>query len=150
MGELAANPRKDIISFRLPAALEAGIYGKPVLIELADTAQPDTVVLDAAKGLSAIGSKKEAERALQKLVEKHWAGKVRIDAALALPETSTAVDALITIIEDHREEETIRFDAGVKAKKKHEKKGRQALREFANDPKTSETTRKKVRRYLNE
>jgi hypothetical protein len=87
---------------------------------------------------------------LQKLVKKHWAGKVRIDAALALPETSTAVDALITIIEDHHEEETIRFDAGVKAKKKHEKKGRQALREFANDSKTSETTRKKVRRYLNE
>jgi hypothetical protein len=124
---------------------EAGTYVTRAMMDLACTAQSDTVRLQAALELWTIGKKKEAKPVLQKLAKKRGAGTVRIDAALALPE---AVDELIAITEDHREKETVRVDAGVKAKEKDEERGRQALRKLADDRKISETTRKKVLQHL--
>lgn len=147
MGELA-DQNKDIISFRLPAALEADTYGTRVLKAFMSTAQPYTVRFTVARALWDIGRKPEAEPTLRELVKTSGAGKVRIDAARTLPD---AVNALITITNDRREkEENIRFDAGLEAEKKNPKEGRRALRELAGDPEISEALREKIRRHLNE
>lgn len=135
-----ATPR-----FKLKAARAAGGYGKPVLKQLADSARPDSLRLEACQALYRI-DQKLGIAALQKLVKKRGAGEVRISAALALPEQHS-VKALIYITLD-RGNENVRLKAGVKAMEKNEAHGRQALVELANDPTISRLTRDKIHRYL--
>ena len=124
----------------LTATREAGPHGTRALMDLARPVQPITVHLEAAKALWAMGRKKE----LQELVKTRNIG---IDAALTLPET-LVVEALITITKDRHEKETISCDAGIKAAKKNEKEGQQALRNLATRVISSEI-RKRIDGYLN-
>lgn len=140
MGELADRSNANT-AFQLNAAAEAGVYGIPALTRLASPAQSDTVQLKAAQAMSLIDWKK-AEPVLQRLVEKHRAGNVRIDAAFTLRGKS-AVDALITIVRDRGERDTIRFDAAVKAEAEDKKRARQELLVLVDAPGISEEVREK-------
>ncbi|MEO7195868.1 MAG: hypothetical protein ABIZ05_13815 [Pseudonocardiaceae bacterium] len=152
MGKLADRSNPDD-KFLLTAARKAGVHGTPALMDLAYKARLDTVRLGAAQALLtqalSPSDRRKAELALQQLVKKHGAGKVRIDAALSLPEPSV-VDWLITITQDRREQKTICFDALVKAEEKagekDEEKFRQALREFVVARGISKASLEKLRR----
>jgi hypothetical protein len=147
MGTLARESETDI-AFRLTAALEAGIHGLPILADLAEEGEDDTVRLHASRGLFDV-DKARGIPALQKLVMKSRAGDLRIDAALSLPK-KLATDALIAIAEDGDDDEEVRFSAVVKAMGFNEKRGRQALRELGDAENVSKAIHDKVRRQLNE
>jgi hypothetical protein len=135
-------------TFRLTAAAQAGSHGVPALVNLAGTARTDSVRLRAARNLYAVDRTKGTQ-ALRKLVNKSKAGWIRVEAALVLPKT-LSTDALIAISEDPRENDLVRFGAGVKAMDQNEKRGRQALLVLAGSGNVAKATREKARRHLGE
>jgi len=145
LGRVASRNGADS-GFRLTAAKEAGGYGKQALTDLAETARPDSDRLTAAKALYGL-DRPGGKAALGKLVQKSGDGKVRLDAALALPGSDT-VDALILISQDRHEDDDIRVEAAVKAMKEDKKRGRKALTELAEARGIAQRTREKIRRLL--
>lgn len=131
---------------RLIAAQEAGGYGKQAFTELAETARSESDRLAAAKGLYGL-DRPRGRAALGKLVKKSPDGKVRLDAALALPGPET-VEALILISQDRHEDDDIRVDAAVNAMKQDKKRGRKALLDLADARGISQRTREKISRLV--
>ncbi len=133
-------------SFQTAAAQEAGGYGKQVLAEIADRNRSHTVRLTAAKALYTV-DRSSGTAALWKLARKGKPGRVRIEAAFALPGSET-VDALIVIAQDRAETEEIRVDAGMDVLKRNKKRGREMLSKLAEETRISSRTREKIHRLL--
>ncbi|GAB2982419.1 hypothetical protein LWP59_16770 [Amycolatopsis acidiphila] len=141
-----ADRKKASFTYRLTAAKEGGSEAIRPLRDLAGTARPDAIRLEAAQTLLKF-DRTSARSALKRLVQSGQPGKVRIEAALSLPRTS-AVHALITITGDRRENDSVRLQAALKAKEYDAKRGRQALHDLIEDPRLSRRVQEQARRHL--
>lgn len=132
--------------FRLTAAREAGPRGRQALVALARGGRPDALRLEAGRALYAIDDK-TGEAALWRLAMQGRPGELRIEAALSLPGRQS-LDALIAIVEDRREKDDVRFDAGREAVRLDRRRGRDALLDCAENPRTPDALADRIQRYL--
>ncbi|WP_410656986.1 hypothetical protein [Amycolatopsis sp. lyj-112] len=140
-----ADRRKATIDFRIAAAVEARGAGVRALREFALTARPDTARLKAASAL--LEHDRSAGKAALWAIVKRADGRVRIQAALALPGSSAMAEALVYVSE-HDRNAALRFEAADTAMDHDAKRGRAAMQKLLDDPRTSPKIREKARRRL--
>lgn len=145
MAELAGRKGASF-TYRLTAAQKAGSDAAKPLRDLATSARPDAIRLQAAKMLYEF-DRSNAKPALKRLVRQGRPGEVRIEAALCLPGRS-AVEALLTIAADRGEKDRIRLEAASTAKGRDRQRGRQALEELAEDARVSRSVQEAARKQL--
>lgn len=117
------------MDLRLEAAEAAGRHGKHALIDLAQRRHPAPVRYAAAKALAGIDPK-TSDKLFTELARTRGIGRVRITAALELPQ-SKRIDYLSGIVNDDREHEDVRYAAGLTVMERDPGTGRQLLTALA-------------------
>ncbi|MER6666038.1 HEAT repeat domain-containing protein [Amycolatopsis japonica] len=140
-----ARRGKATIGFRITAAIEAEGEGVRSLREFATTARPDTARLRAATAL--LKHDRSAGRAALRAIVKRADGRIRIQAAQALPGNAAVVDALVHVSE-HDRSDAVRFEAADIAMDHDAKRGRAAMQKLLDAPRTSPKIREQARRRL--
>ncbi|MEU3770789.1 HEAT repeat domain-containing protein [Amycolatopsis keratiniphila] len=140
-----AGRGKATVGYRITAAIEAEGAGVSALREFATAARPDTARLRAATAL--LKHDRSAGRAALRAIVKRADGRIRIQAAQALPGNSAVVDALVYVSE-HDRSDTVRFEAAEIAMDHDTKRGRAAMQKLLEAPRTSPKIREQARRRL--
>ncbi|WP_103352197.1 hypothetical protein [Amycolatopsis sp. CA-128772] len=146
MADLAARTTAGH-QYRVKAALQAGEAATPVLRELStDPTVADDLRFKAATALGRY-DRKLAEPALRDLAGKGRPDDLRLQAALAL-RGKHGVKALVSISQDGRVKDELRFQAALGAKQQDTAAGRAAMGALAGDSRISERIRNQARRHL--
>jgi hypothetical protein len=133
------------VDLRITAAVEAMPEGAQALRSLAAKARPIQARLIAAKAL--LNHDRSAGKSALEAIVREGEGRIRIEAAEALPGNAEITDALVYVVQ-HDRTHAVRQAAAVKAMGYDGRLARPAMRWLVEDPRTPERIREQARRRL--